>query len=333
MAAGLRALWFGVVPAAAALLLARNLFPPPAHLSPGSLAGAVARFAEAHTSWVAAAAFVTASALARYWQEHLPGARWLTPPAGPRRPLGSLAMVVGAAALAVVLRAGVGEVLQVTSWSMLPTLSATDDILVSKLAYPGHRLPRRGDVIVFRRPAEVDRTAPDDLVKRVVGLPGDQIAVTQGQLLINGWPVPRCDAGVYPHLLGRDTTLGRLTVEFLDDRAYLTFLTPFARPFAPYQVAPGEVFVLGDNRHESADSRAWNGGKGAGVPLSEIEGRVTRLLAARGRDGRFDLGTALRRLELQVHLPGMDAGPLEAGIRQCLDHAPVVTSPPSLDHS
>jgi signal peptidase I len=323
-----------VLPAAASLLLARHLLPTPVAVPAGSILGAVARFGDAHALGLTVGLFLATSALARYWRSHLPGARFLSPPERPmassaaaplRRTLSFAALVVSAALAASLLRASAAESFQVTSGSMLPTLAPGDRILASKLAYRGQGTPRRGDVVVFRRTEGMTEAGPEELVKRVVGLPGDRIEIRQGRLFINDWAVPRCDAGVYPHLVGAETTLGRLTVEFLADRV---FLTPFSRPFPPYRVAPDEVFVLGDNRNDSADSRIWKKGRGAGVPLAAIEGRAARLLAARDRDGRIDLGTLFRPLGLAVHLPGMDVRPLEEGIRKCLQAAPPSTWPP-----
>jgi signal peptidase I len=182
-------------------------------------------------------------------------------------------------------------------------------------------------VIVFRRTADIAECGPDELVKRVVGLPGELISVHEGRLAINDQPVPRCDVGVYPHLVGTDTTLGRLVVEWLGAEPYLTFLTPFSRPFVPYRVGPGEVFVLGDNRNNSADSRVWNSGRGAGLPITAIDGRVWRRLATRDRDGRVELGVLLRPLGLGLHLPGMDVRPLQEGLRKCLEAAPTSSAP------
>jgi signal peptidase I len=312
------------VPAALALVATRVLFPASAEVSDGPLR-VLARLGVEHPLVLAVFFFVLASALARHWRAYLPGVRAL-PAAAPASVSSLVVPAAAAALLALLLRAAVGSPFHVASASMLPTLRPGDEILVSKLAFRA-AAPRRGEVIVFRRTPEMGDVGPADLVKRVIGLPGDRVEVRQGQLLLNDWPVPRCDAGVYPHLVADETTLGRLTVEFLEGQAYLTFLTPFARPFPRFTVPPGELFVLGDNRHQSADSRAWNDGRGAGVPLSAVEGRVWRLLASRDRAGRIDLRTLLDSLGRDVYLPGMDVAPLVRGIERCLE-SPPPSSPP-----
>jgi signal peptidase I len=137
--------------------------------------------------------------------------------------------------------------------------------------------PHRGDVIVFSHP--VPALSPDDLIKRVIALPGDVLEVDSGHAVINGWRVPSCPVGTYA--VSEDAfgaSVGELFVEYLEGTAYLAFYDREHTPLrqGPYQVRPGEVWVMGDNRHHSADSRVWpnGGGLGRGVPYGNIKGRA-----------------------------------------------------------
>jgi len=236
---------------------------------------------------------------------------------------------LGAAALAAVAAYGVRTTVvqsyEVLSASMLPTLEPGDRLLGSKLAYVAarDRLPQRGDIVTFQSsevalPAGIE--APEVLVKRVIGLPGDRVAVKGGQPVINGWPVPYCDAGEYVFLQSGahgGAVHGRLRVEFIDDRAYLT-VNAQSVPFREtYEVKPGEVFVLGDNRGNSLDSRAWNAGRGGGVPVGAVDARARWFLMGTHRSGDPDfgrLGHAIDRLEGRVHLEGVNAQSLDDAV-------------------
>jgi signal peptidase I len=233
-------------------------------------------------------------------------------------------------ALGVVLAAGAGLLVRsqlagsvrVVSTSMLPTVAPGDHVLVRKQGAAG-QLPRRGDVVVFS--ARAAEGGPPDLIKRVIGLPGDEIAMDGSLPVINGKPLDHCFAGAFVYFAQDRFTRGRLVVETLEGQRYLAIHEPSAATFVSYKVKPGEVFVLGDNRGLSNDSRSWNDQRGRGVLLSAIEGRAGRVLIGRHRDGRTDLGRLLAPLGTRVHLPGVDVAALQAGIDRCLSAVESVT--------
>ncbi len=334
--------WFLCVPALLAWVTTRYLVPPPPHDGWEAL-GWLGRAGVGQQLVLLAASFLLFTGLARAWRDRLPPRGWLAQPDRPapqgRRArsvtVGDVLAIVAAAAVSLGLRAVVGQPYQVASASMLPTLMPGDTILVSKLGRAA--VPRRGDVVVFRPDKELvigfhpeDGAAAkldDQLVKRVVGLPGDRIEMLAGIPIINGWQVPTCSVGTYLYLTADREVMGQLEVEFLEDRAYLTLHTVDSRSFDGFAVGPGEVFVLGDDRNASNDSRFWNDGRGAGVPVSSVLGQPWRVIGL-DRDGRLDLGRFLQPLGTQVRLPGMDTAALEAKIRNCLKNRPKETWPP-----
>lgn len=251
-----------------------------------------------------------------------------------------LALAVGVAVYAAVyLRTSVFQSYRVLSGSMLPTLQPGDHVAANKFVYGARlpwssharspRMPRRGDVVVFQRmlPGSV---APEPLVKRVIGLPGDRIMMYAGYPFINGWKVPSCYAGPYYYLSSDGKSVaGRLSVEYLEDKTYLTVHTPTHRQVEAYEVKADEVFVLGDNRNESLDSRTWNHNFGGGVSASAIIGRVDRLVAHSSRDGSLQLGAVLQPLAaLNLNLDNLETNALRAGIDTCLANRPKETEPP-----
>jgi len=88
-------------------------------------------------------------------------------------------------------------------------------------------------------------------------------------------------------------------------------------------VMPGEVFVIGDDRGMSSDSRVWNEGHGGGLPVEAITGRVSRILAGGRRDGHVDGATLLKPLLPRVREAGVDPVQTAERIDACLKRGPV----------
>jgi signal peptidase I len=151
--------------------------------------------------------------------------------------------------------------------SMLPTIEVGTRIEVKN----SDDVPARGRVIVFRAPEAPDR----EYVKRIVELPGDTLSANGTEIVLNGAPIPRCPVGAWHYAdAGGKVHFGELWLEALAGTKWLVFhdAAAIAGPTGPWTVAPGEVFVLGDNRENSHDSRLWFGGKGGGLPLRFIIG-------------------------------------------------------------
>lgn len=251
-----------------------------------------------------------------------------------------------AVAVALLLRAFLVEAFKIPSGSMLPTLQINDHIFVNKLSY-GPTLPftktrifedlppKHGDIVVFEFP-DSDPGAPrQDYIKRVMAQPGDVLEVRDGHPSINGWAVPYCRVGTYS--FGSDAgypEIGELFVEFLRDVSYLTFYEkdgPRGRQ-GPYTVKEGEFWVMGDNRHNSSDSRAWRHGRGAGVPFDNVKGRAMFVWLSFDDQGSQPLGVTWDRLFTNVmgrpRLPKEAPPDLKRGIERCLSTRPAATTPP-----
>ena len=135
-------------------------------------------------------------------------------------------VIGGALALALLIRTFAIQTFKIPSESMQSTLLVKDRVLVNKLSYRVHDI-HRGDVIVFTRPPKETNTDIKDLIKRVVGLPGESVEGRDGHILIDG---------------------RTLTEPYLDPGKATT-------DFAPVTIPAGSIFVMGDNRDHSQDSR------------------------------------------------------------------------------
>jgi signal peptidase I len=165
----------------------------------------------------------------------------------------AILIVLVAVLVAVLLRAFVVQTFYIPSASMEPTLQIGDRILVNKLSYDFHGVDR-GDIVVFARPPAEDCGGPqvNDLVKRVIGLPGEVISLRNGYVYING---KRLDESWLPA-----TDQGTTEPGPPGNAANLEH---------PYRVPANEYYVMGDNRVDSCDSRYWGP-----IPKSLIVGKV-----------------------------------------------------------
>lgn len=208
-----------------------------------------------------------------------------------------ISSVVGAALIVLVLRSFAFATYSIPSESMVPTLEVGDRVVAlkfpwgfSRFSFPGGEslpplggaegrvigaVPARGDVAVFRHPR-----AEMDMIKRVIGLPGDRVAIRQGRVWLNGAPLPLDQANPYVY---RDTqgdvaavtayreTLpgGRAHTIILRDRRF------GGTDMAETTVPEGRLFMLGDNRDNSDDSRFSRMGF---VPMENLIGRADAIL-------------------------------------------------------
>jgi signal peptidase I len=202
--------------------------------------------------------------------------------------------IIFAGLIAVGIHTFLFEPFFIPSGSMVPTLLVGDYLFVNKFAFGYSHyslpfapdlfsgripagMPKRGEVVVFRPPGEPDT----DFIKRVIGLPGDTIQVTNGQLFINGTVVPRVDEGDYTDDSGGGPVVAREYSETLPGGKTHAILKETDGPgeiggidpnnTEVYTVPPGDVFMMGDNRDNSEDSRFLNGPVGY-VPVENLIG-------------------------------------------------------------
>lgn len=171
-------------------------------------------------------------------------------------------LVLVALVVAVLIKTFLVQAFWIPSGSMIPTLEINDRVMVNKLAYVIGE-PQRGDIVVFDSPFAVDpvnesvptkvrRTileslgvstaaVPDDLIKRVIGLPGETLEIRNNHVLIDGEPI---------------------------DEPYLEPSTNMA-DYPPVTLRADEVFMMGDNRNNSSDSRRFNA-----VSLEHVVGKA-----------------------------------------------------------
>jgi len=237
------------------------------------------------------------------------------PPARKRESLGeTIRSLFILLVVAVLLRSLVAAPFSIPSESMLPRLLVGDYLFVAKWPYGWSRAsfpwslapisgriwgadPKRGDVVVFKNPADNST----DYIKRVIGLPGDLVQVQHGQVVLNGTPVPKvriadfvepvtpnspCNPAPGTAIRLETTPAGRQVCRYPrfretlpDGKSYEVLdvaYMPAADDTQVYVVPAGHFFLMGDNRDRSADSRfpAQVGGGIGMVPAENLVGRA-----------------------------------------------------------
>lgn len=169
--------------------------------------------------------------------------------------------ILWALVLAFIIRAEIVQAFHIPSGSMEPTLLIGDHLLVSKSSY-GVKLPlserilipmgepERGDVVVFHF-----REGKDDLIKRIIGLPGEILEIKNKVVYINGRKI--------------DDEWGYFT-----DSRIFPAEAQLRDNFGPVNVPEGHYFMMGDNRDNSYDSRFWNGAQGGFISREAIVGKA-----------------------------------------------------------
>jgi len=160
-------------------------------------------------------------------------------------------LIGGALVIALVVKAFFFQAFYIPSDSMVPTLKTNDRVIVNKLSYLLHAV-HRGDIVVFKTPKGSDGRPIDptikDLVKRVIGLPGETVGERDGQILINGKV---------------------LKESYLPARTISNCASFAPQCFPTGRLPANQYWVMGDNRPNSRDSRYFGP-----IPKSEIVGRV-----------------------------------------------------------
>lgn len=151
-----------------------------------------------------------------------------------------IAVIVGALVVALIIKTFLFQAFHIPSASMDPTLEVGDRVMVNKLSYDLHDV-NRGDLVVFTRPDTELSSEVDDLIKRVIGLPGETVEAREGTIYIDGQA---------------------LSEPYLQDSV-------ITNDFGPVEIPERQMFVMGDNRGDSRDSRVFGP-----QPVEKLIGRA-----------------------------------------------------------
>lgn len=190
-------------------------------------------------------------------------------------------VIVPIAAVFLVIRPFFLQAYYMPSRSMVPTVAVNDHFLVNKFYYH-HTAPRRGDIVVFSVPASVASYFPTgsntEFVKRVVGLPGDELRMSHGKVFLFGNPAPLPEPYVGE---GYRQDLPEPGDENAEDDWFLRRKASLVQHRGKWwiKVPPGQYFVLGDNRNDSNDSHIWGF-----LPQRNIVGKATLMFSPQIHD-------------------------------------------------
>lgn len=148
--------------------------------------------------------------------------------------------------ISLTARVYIAEGRWISSASMLPTLEVGDRLVIEKVS-PRLKGVSRGDIVVFKTPPAAG--LKEDMIKRAIGLPGDTVSITKGIVYVNGTPLDEPYEREKPH-----------------------------KDFGPFTVPENSIFVMGDNRNNSYDSRYWGV-----VPADSVVGRALVLYYPLGK--------------------------------------------------
>jgi signal peptidase I len=225
----------------------------------------------------------------------------------PETLLDNVKTIIYALGLALVLRVFLFQPFNIPSESMRPNLLVGDYIFVSKwdYGYSKHSIPfspnifsgrimgstpARGDIVVFKLP----RDGQTDYIKRVIGLPGDRVQIANGAVILNGAPIKRerLDDDIQSDAFGNIQRFERWRETNPEGRTYQTYNIEDGGQFddtGVYVVPEGHLFMMGDNRDNSLDSRApMEIGVGF-VPMENVVGRARLIFLSFEEDTKLYL--------------------------------------------
>lgn len=202
----------------------------------------------------------------------------------------NLKTIGGAVLLALIIRTCLFEAFEIEGPSMEPTLLNGDRVVVAKFLY-GLFLPFRdhadlnwsgpniGDVVIIKSPAD-----GVDIVKRVIGVGGDHIEVHDDRVFRNGVPMLMDDQGPCVEGTGATVPFCHRYLSKIGDDAFVISSSRSVFDPMPMDIPPGHVYVLGDHRDQSNDSR--NPAVGA-IPVTRVKGRALSIYWSSGKDGMW----------------------------------------------